>query len=100
MVQLFYTIKILFHQGTIFLWVYWPSFNSYGADEITQRRAMVNTVYALAASCMATYAFSVLSSQDSKLNMVCVDPLPLYVFLLIHLISLNNIEVTKSTEQE
>ena len=57
-------------QGTIFLFIYWPSFNSYGADEVTQRRAVVNTVYALAASCVATFAFSVLSSTDSKLNMV------------------------------
>jgi len=55
--------------GTIFLWVYWPSFNSHGGDEISERRAVVNTVYALAASCVATFAFTVLSSSDSKLNM-------------------------------
>ena len=56
--------------GTMFLWVYWPSFNSYGADDITRQRAMVNTFYALAASCVATFAFSVLSSSESKLHMV------------------------------
>ncbi|XP_065057188.1 ammonium transporter Rh type B-like [Rhopilema esculentum] len=55
--------------GTMFLWVYWPSFNSYGADDITRQRAMVNTFYALAASCVATFAFSVLSSSESKLHM-------------------------------
>eukprot|EP00112_Aurelia_sp_Birch-Aquarium-sp1_P006324 Seg1700.6 transcript_id=Seg1700.6/GoldUCD/mRNA.D3Y31 product="Ammonium transporter Rh type B" protein_id=Seg1700.6/GoldUCD/D3Y31 len=59
--------------GTIFLWVYWPSLNSYGVDGTTQSRAIVQTFYALAASLTATFAFSVLSSAESKLNMVHIQ---------------------------
>jgi ammonium transporter Rh len=37
--------------GTVFLWMYWPSFNASPADNITQKhRAVVNTVLALAGS--------------------------------------------------
>lgn len=55
--------------GTIFLWVYWPSLNAYNAQGSAHPRAIVNTFYALGACCAATFAFSVLSSPESKLNM-------------------------------
>jgi ammonium transporter Rh len=37
--------------GTIFLWMYWPSFNSALASGVAQQRIIVNTVLAIASSC-------------------------------------------------
>ena len=38
--------------GSIFLWMFWPSFNGALAAGATQHRIMVNTVLAIAGSCM------------------------------------------------
>ena len=46
--------------GTLFLWVYWPSFNAAIAMNSGQTRAVVNTVLALCGSTMATYLTSAL----------------------------------------
>eukprot|EP00794_Sanderia_malayensis_P000145 gene145-757_t len=55
--------------GTLFLWVYWPSLNAYNSEGVIYNRAILTTYYALAASCVATFAFSVLSSSESRLSM-------------------------------
>ncbi|CAM9811416.1 unnamed protein product [Lampetra fluviatilis] len=60
--------------GTIFLFLFWPSFNSAisaaGAD---QHRASINTYYSLMASVVMTYAISSLTDKHGKLDMVHIQ---------------------------
>lgn len=44
--------------GTIFLWMYWPSFNGALASGVSQHRIVVNTVLAISGSCMGAAATS------------------------------------------
>jgi len=44
--------------GTIFLWMFWPSFNGALTSGSTQQRVVVNTVLALTGSCIATFLVS------------------------------------------
>uniref|UniRef100_A0AAV2MEW6 Ammonium transporter AmtB-like domain-containing protein n=1 Tax=Knipowitschia caucasica TaxID=637954 RepID=A0AAV2MEW6_KNICA len=59
--------------GTIYLWMFWPSFNSaitaHGDD---QHRTALNTYYSLAACTLSSYALSSLTAHDGKLDMVTV----------------------------
>ncbi|XP_003795302.1 ammonium transporter Rh type B [Otolemur garnettii] len=60
--------------GTIFLWVFWPSFNSAPTalgDE--QLRTALNTYYSLTASTLSTFALSALVSRDGRLDMVHIQ---------------------------
>ncbi|KAM6185141.1 ammonium transporter Rh type A [Rhynchocyon petersi] len=60
--------------GTLFLWVFWPSFNSAIADtEEGQYRAIVNTYFSLAACVLTAYAFSSLVGHYGKLDMVHIQ---------------------------
>jgi len=60
--------------GTVFLWMYWPSFNSIPADDHVVREIVcVNTYIALAAACITTFAMSGLSDRGSKLDMVHIQ---------------------------
>ncbi|KPP77135.1 Rhesus blood group family type B glycoprotein-like [Scleropages formosus] len=56
--------------GTIYLWMFWPSFNSaitaHGDD---QHRTVMNTYYSLAACTLATFAMSSLVGPGGKLDM-------------------------------
>lgn len=45
-----YTSDIFAMVGTLFLWMFWPSFNSALLDGIEQERAIVNTYLALASA--------------------------------------------------
>nr|Q8WMW0.1 RecName: Full=Ammonium transporter Rh type B; AltName: Full=Rhesus blood group family type B glycoprotein; Short=Rh family type B glycoprotein; Short=Rh type B glycoprotein [Pongo pygmaeus]AAK16204.1 Rh type B glycoprotein [Pongo pygmaeus] len=60
--------------GTIFLWIFWPSFNaaltSLGAG---QHRTALNTYYSLAASTLGTFALSALVGEDGRLDMVHIQ---------------------------
>ncbi|XP_030042205.1 ammonium transporter Rh type B [Microcaecilia unicolor] len=60
--------------GTIYLWMFWPSFNSaitaHGDD---QHRTAMNTYYSLAACTLATFAMSALLSGEGKLDMVHIQ---------------------------
>lgn len=59
--------------GTIFLWLFWPSFNSaVAADGDDQARAIINTYFCLAACCVATFAVSSLVEHD-KFDMVHIQ---------------------------
>ncbi|KAK6488562.1 ammonium transporter Rh type A-like [Huso huso] len=60
--------------GTIFLWMFWPSFNSAIADEgEDQYRAVVNTYFSLAACVVAAYAISSFVEHKGKLDMVHIQ---------------------------
>ncbi|XP_057555509.1 ammonium transporter Rh type A [Hippopotamus amphibius kiboko] len=60
--------------GTLFLWIFWPSFNSAIAEAGNkQYRAIVNTYFSLAACVVIAYAFSSLLESHGKLNMVHVQ---------------------------
>jgi len=60
--------------GTIYLWMFWPSFNSaitaHGDD---QHRTAMNTYYSLAACTLASYGMSSLTAHDGKLDMVHIQ---------------------------
>eukprot|EP00112_Aurelia_sp_Birch-Aquarium-sp1_P003620 Seg1408.7 transcript_id=Seg1408.7/GoldUCD/mRNA.D3Y31 product="Ammonium transporter Rh type A" protein_id=Seg1408.7/GoldUCD/D3Y31 len=60
--------------GTVFLWLFWPSFNGamLGPGD-QQSRAFVNTYISLAAACVGTFIFSPLVHGKHKLNMVHVQ---------------------------
>ncbi len=59
--------------GTIFLWMFWPSFNSALALEDARHRAVLNTYFALAACCITTFAISTLLNKDGKVEMVHIQ---------------------------
>ena len=54
----------------MFLWLFWPSFNSALAVEDAQHRAVINTYLALAACCVVTFAVSSLTDTHGKFDMV------------------------------
>lgn len=59
------------HAGTLFLWMFWPSFNSAIADHGDgQHRAAINTYLALASTVLTTVAMSSLFEKTGKLDMV------------------------------
>ncbi|XP_043857965.1 ammonium transporter Rh type B isoform X5 [Dromiciops gliroides] len=60
--------------GTIFLWIFWPSFNSAPTNTGDgQHRTALNTYYSLGASTLSTFAFSALLSREGKLDMVHIQ---------------------------
>nr|ANV82514.1 ammonium transporter Rh type A [Clarias batrachus] len=60
--------------GTVYLWMFWPSFNSAiaepGAPQLT---AIINTYFSLAACALAAYATSSLVEEKGKLDMVHIQ---------------------------
>ena len=44
--------------GTLFLWMYWPSFNGALAGAAPRHRAVMNTTFSIIASCIASFIFS------------------------------------------
>ncbi|XP_075996684.1 ammonium transporter Rh type C 2 isoform X2 [Genypterus blacodes] len=60
--------------GTLFLWMFWPSFNSAITDHGDgQHRAAINTYLALASSVLTTVALSSMSHKGGKLDMVHIQ---------------------------
>ncbi|XP_030833557.1 ammonium transporter Rh type B isoform X1 [Strongylocentrotus purpuratus] len=59
--------------GTLFLWIFWPSFNSALGDDDQRHRAVLNTYFSLSACCVATFATSSLLSKKGKFDMVHVQ---------------------------
>jgi ammonium transporter Rh len=57
--------------GTIFLWVYWQSFNSALAPPITRHAVVANTVLALIGSCVGAFLTS--SILTGKFDMVFIQ---------------------------
>lgn len=44
--------------GTVFLYMYWPSFNAAFAPAISQQRVVVNTALSISGSCIGALAFA------------------------------------------
>lgn len=67
-----YTSDIFAMIGTLFLWMYWPSFNAAMVpdDGFRQERAVVNTVFSIAASCASAFAATQLLTSVRKFDMV------------------------------
>ncbi|XP_053129098.1 ammonium transporter Rh type C isoform X2 [Hemicordylus capensis] len=60
--------------GTLFLWMYWPSFNSAISNHgDAQHRAAINTYCSLASCVLTTVAFSSMLQRKGKLNMVHIQ---------------------------
>ncbi|XP_055635071.1 ammonium transporter Rh type A isoform X1 [Toxorhynchites rutilus septentrionalis] len=59
--------------GTIFLWIFWPSFNSALVEGAEQERAIINTYLSLAGATVTTFALSALVSHEKKFDMVHVQ---------------------------
>jgi len=60
--------------GTIFLWMYWPSFNSIPELDPERRQiAIINTYLSLAAACSTTFAVSGFSDSRKRINMVHIQ---------------------------
>uniref|UniRef100_A0A8C5I4N0 Ammonium transporter Rh type C 2-like n=1 Tax=Gouania willdenowi TaxID=441366 RepID=A0A8C5I4N0_GOUWI len=60
--------------GTLYLWMYWPSFNSAITDHGDgQHRTAINTYLALASSVLTTVAISSMSKKGGKLDMVHIQ---------------------------
>ncbi|CAJ0965967.1 unnamed protein product [Ranitomeya imitator] len=56
--------------GTIFLWIFWPSFNSVLAKtKEAQHRAIVNTFLALSSGTITTFAMSSLMDKRGRINL-------------------------------
>ncbi|XP_004083492.1 ammonium transporter Rh type A [Oryzias latipes] len=60
--------------GTVFLWMFWPSFNSAIAEPgFVQLTAVINTYLSLAACVLSAYAISSLVEHKGKLDMVHIQ---------------------------
>ncbi|XP_047487124.1 ammonium transporter Rh type B-like [Penaeus chinensis] len=59
--------------GTVFLWLYWPSFNGGAAPGDDQHRAVINTYMALCSCTLTTFAISSLVDKEKKFNMVHIQ---------------------------
>lgn len=60
--------------GAIYLWMFWPSFNSAVTTlGSAQHRTALNTYYSLAACTLATFATSSAVNEEGKLDMVHVQ---------------------------
>ena len=65
-----YTSDLFSMVGTIFLWMFWPSFNGAAAAAgEPQHRAVLNTYFSLCASVMAAFAASALFNEHNKFVM-------------------------------
>lgn len=59
--------------GSIFLWIYWPSFNSALVDGPDQQRAILNTYLSLGAATVTAFVLSAVTSHEKKFDMVHVQ---------------------------
>lgn len=59
-----------YETGTVFLWLFWPSFNSALVDGDDQHRAVINTYLSLTACCVTVFAVSSIVSKEKKFDMV------------------------------
>lgn len=55
--------------GTVFLWMFWPSFNSAPGDDDHRYIAVINTYLALCSACVATFIASILTNPKRRITM-------------------------------
>uniref|UniRef100_A0A1B6EAQ8 Ammonium transporter AmtB-like domain-containing protein n=1 Tax=Clastoptera arizonana TaxID=38151 RepID=A0A1B6EAQ8_9HEMI len=69
-----YTSDLFAMIGSVFLWLFWPSFNAAAtANGGDQQRAVINTYLSIAASCVTAFAISALVTHKNKFNMVHIQ---------------------------
>ncbi|XP_073474550.1 ammonium transporter Rh type C isoform X2 [Aquarana catesbeiana] len=69
-----YTSDLFSMIGTLYLWMYWPSFNSAISNHgDAQHRAAINTYCSLASCVLTTVAISSVTSKTGKLEMVHIQ---------------------------
>ena len=68
-----YHSDIMAMVGTIFLWMFWPSFNAALAYGNAQPRAVINTLLSISASCVMAFLASYTFRRDRRFNMVDVQ---------------------------
>jgi ammonium transporter Rh len=68
-----YTSNLFAMVGTLFLWMFWPSFNSGATQGHEQQRAVLNTYLALAACAGTAFAVSTFVNPNNKLNMIHIQ---------------------------
>ena len=68
-----YTSDTFAMVGTIFLWMYWPSFNGALAEESQQHRVIINTVLALCSCCITAFFMDALLREGNKFDMVSIQ---------------------------
>lgn len=56
--------------GTVFLWIFWPSFNGGAASGDEQHRAIINTYLSLCACTVITFAVSQVVDKKGRFTMV------------------------------
>lgn len=56
--------------GTIFLWLYWPSFNGGAVEGDQQHRAFINTYLSLLACTVTSFIVSSLVDKRGRFDMV------------------------------
>lgn len=59
--------------GTLFLWIYWPSFTGSPAGAYSQERVIVNTLLALCGSALTGFCFSAWLRGENKFDMVDIQ---------------------------
>ena len=59
--------------GTLFLWMYWPSFNGALATGNSQHRVVINTVLSLTNSCLTAFIVSKLLRPHKKFDMIDIQ---------------------------
>eukprot|EP01083_Nonionella_stella_P014841 41551_1 len=70
-----YTSDLFSFIGTLFLWLYWPSFNAYHAtpEYHFQDRAIVNTVFSLCGSTFAAFFMSLALSKTHRFDITHIQ---------------------------
>jgi len=74
-IAFFKYFSVCWLSGTVFLWMYWPSFNAalVAPDYVAQHRSVINTYFSLAAACVTTFALSPVFQRNGgkwRLSMV------------------------------
>jgi len=68
-----YHSDIMAMVGTLFLWMFWPSFNAALCVSSAQERAVVNTLFAVCGSCVVAFIASHIWRRERKFHMVDIQ---------------------------
>lgn len=68
-----YTSDLFSMIGTIFLWMYWPSFNGAMAVFDARERVVINTILSLTHSCLFAFIVSRMVNPEEKFDMIHIQ---------------------------